>query len=478
MLCALVALGAFASSALAARVIVLGAHGRVVVRNDRFLPAVTVTPTPPSAEVAAAHRKRKRRPVGPTVHSDLTRFARTHAITSAEYLSYSSTLGAAITSKNRLRGTRQAELAAVLANMHAMAVSKELTPSRLPALFETLARNRQWWTTGPLLGSGARVEFAGSQLVWEYYPGQGIELQELGSFGKADGLYTAGRADYPQLQQLVSELMPLAADRGGGVAWEYYFSFDGGHPPWTSAMSQGTAIEALTRAYKAFDDSAYLSLAHQALAIFTVAPPAGVRIATSVGARYVQYTFAPSTSIINAFLQSLIGLYDYAKASGDAEALGLFTAGDAEAQAEVPNFDTGAWSLYQPGIEDTLSYHELVTGFLHQLCSRTKAAAYCTAATHFSAYLKTPPALRQLTLRARAKQGFSFAFHLSKYSHVGIVVLRGTQVVFETSAEFPYGTGSFSIPALSHKGTYTIHLAATDLAGNFNRIVGALTVSR
>jgi hypothetical protein len=477
-LCALVACGVFASSALAARVIVLSPNGQAGVRNDAFLPAITVTPVPPRAEVAAAHHKRKRRPPGPTVHSDLARFAQTHAITTSEYLSYSSTLGAAITSKNRLRGTRQAELAAVLANMHAMAVSKQLTPSRLPALFETLARNRQWWTTGPLLGSGQRVEFAGSQLVWEYYPGQGIELQELGSFGKADGLYTAGRAEYPQLQELLSELVPLAADRGGGIAWEYYFSFDGGRPPWTSAMSQGTAIEALTRAYKAFHDPSYLSVAHQALAIFTVAPPAGVKVATSLGARYLQYTFAPGTSIINAFLQSLIGLHDYAKTSGDAEALGLFRAGDAEAQAEVPHFDTGAWSLYQPGIEDTLSYHELVTGFLQQLCSKTKAAVYCTAATHFEAYLKTPPSLAQLTYRARKKHAFSFAFHLSKYSHVGIVVLRGTQVVFETSAEFPYGTQSFSIPPLSRKGTYTIHLAATDLAGNFNRIIGTLTVSR
>ena len=86
---------------------------------------------------------------------------------------------------------------------------------------------------------GQRVEFAGSQLVWEYYPGQGIELQELGSFGKADGLYTAGRLHYRRCEQLLAELIPLAAQRAGGLAWEYYFGFDGGRPPWTSAMSQG-----------------------------------------------------------------------------------------------------------------------------------------------------------------------------------------------------------------------------------------------
>jgi hypothetical protein len=329
-----------------------------------------------------------------------------------------------------------------------------------------------------LLGSGERVEFAGSQLVWEYYPGQGIELQELGSFGKADAMYKSGPADYPQLKQLLSELVPLAAQRAGGLTWEYYFSFDGGAPPWTSAMSQGTALEALTRAYKAFHDPSYLAVAHQALAVFTVAPPAGVRVSTPLGARYLQYSFAPGTSIINAFLQSLIGLHDYARASGDAEAQQLFEAGDAEAQSELPAFDTGAWSLYQPGIEDTLSYHELVTGFAHQLCSRTHAPVYCTTAQHFSAYLHTPPALTLLTNRARRKHAFSVVFSLSKVSHVGIVVLRGTTILFETSADFPYGQHAFAIPPLSHKGTYTIHLAATDLAGNFARIVGTLQVSK
>jgi hypothetical protein len=476
---ALCAFAASAPGALAARVIVLSPHGRATVRNDPFLPAASPTPRPivaPQASVARASKRRKR-PKQPTVHTDLRRFDRTHVITHAAFRDYSTILGQAIGSKNRLRGARQDELQAVLENMHEIAVQHTLTPARLPALFETLARNREWWATGPLLSSGERVEFKGSQLVWEYYPGQGIELQELGTFGKADGLYTGGPKDYPALQQLLSEVVPLASNRGGGLTWEYYFTFDGGRPPWTSAMSQGTAIEALTRAYEAFHNPGYLSLAHRALKIFTVAPPTGVRVSTSRGAQYLQYSFAPGTSIINAFLQSLIGLYDYAQASGDHEAQKLFAAGNAEAEAEVPHFDTGAWSLYQPGVEDDLSYHELVTGFLQQLCAKTGVAVYCKTASHFTAYLKTPPVLTQMTKRAHAKKPFSLAFRLSKISHVGVVVLnRHGQILFETSASFPYGIHSFAIPRLKRKGTYTIHLAATDLAGNFSRIIGSLTV--
>lgn len=44
-----------------------------------------------------------------------------------------------------------------------------------------------------------------------------------------------------------------------------------------------------------------------------------------------------------------------------------------------------------------MDYHVLVTGFLHGLCERTRAEAYCATARRFARYLKTPPALSLLT---------------------------------------------------------------------------------
>jgi hypothetical protein len=162
--------------------------------------------------------------------------------------------------------------------------------------------------------------------------------------------------------------------------------------------------------------------------------------------------------------------------SGDPLASQLFNAGNAEAKAEVPRYDTGAWSLYQPGSEDTLSYHQLVTGFLQQLCQRTGAQVYCVTAQHFVQYLHTPPALQQLTQTAPRGTSFALRYSLSKYSHVGIVITQGGTTVFATSAYFGYGTDDFSVPAL-RSGTYSVRLAATDLAGNFKRITGTLKVS-
>lgn len=490
----------FPTAATAAPVLVMGRGGHVTLRNDRFVAVQPPTPAPTAAAPIAAKARsarggiaratvHRKRPPERTVFSELSRLYRSHQISSADYHHYSASFGAALAAVKHLGGTRAAELESVVQNLHQMAVDREFIPSRLPALFLTLDRNRQWWTSGPIPYSGQLIEFQGSQLVWDYYPGQGVELQVLATFGRADGMYTAGPSQYPKMRELLSEMTPLAVQRGHGIAWEYYFHFDGGSPPWVSAMAEGTALEALTRASEAFGPasgtggvgagpsaSTYLHVAQRALGIFTVPPPAGVAEAAPHGARYLQYSFAPGVDIINAFLQSLIGLDDYARTSGSAEAHRLFTAGDAQARAELPSFDTGAWSLYQPGVEDTLDYHQLVTGFLDQLCSKTNASAYCTTAQHFHAYMTTPPSLRLLTTHSSPHVGSSVRFHLSKYSHVGIVVVRGHSTVFATSAYFSYGVDGFSVPPLA-PGTYTVRLAATDLPGNFNRIVGTLRVS-
>jgi hypothetical protein len=459
----------------AAPVLVMSASDHVTARQDPFVPAAEPTPAPAPATIAAKTKPRKPQK---TVRSELSRLLKAQAITSTQYGAYSASFNAALAAERHLSGTRATELEAVIQNLHTIAVAGKLTPGRLPVLFQTLDYNRQWWTTGPVPGANQYVEFAGSQLVWEYYPGQGIQLQVLASFGKADGLYTAGPAQYPQLEALLSQMIPLAVNRAGGLTWEYYFQFDGGKPPWISAMTQGTAIEALTRAYLASNDTSYLQLAHDALPIFTAPPPIGVRVPTPLGARYVQYSFTPGTSILNAFLQSLIGLYDYAQTSGDPLAQQLFAAGNAEAEAEVPQFDTGAWSLYQPGVEDTLSYHDLVTGFLQQLCQRLAAPVYCVTTQHFTTYLTTPPTLQLLTQTARKKEPVTINFQLSKYSRVGIVVVGpGGHTLFLTSGNFGYGTRAFAVPALKHKGTYTIRMSATDLAGNFNNIAGTIHVS-
>src|SRR6185437_5625236 len=65
------------------------------------------------------------------------------------------------------------------------------------------------------------------------------------------------------------------------------------------------------------------------------------------------YSYNPNELVINGFLQTLIGLWDYWHASGDTTARALFKAASPQAQYELPSYDTGAWSLCEPGQEDT-----------------------------------------------------------------------------------------------------------------------------
>ena len=484
LLLGLGALGTDVPVARAARVLVLERGGHVRAENDPFLAAAAGIPDPgrarglgETARVAAGPKGRRKRTPPVTVVSRLAQLARQGQITADEHQAYLGQFSTALRAEQRLHGTRRAELSAITENLHGMAVSGALTAPRLPVLFLTLQRNVQWWTTnGPPVTDG-RVEFYGDPLVWEYYPGQGLELQVLATFGKADGMFTAGPSQYGAMQALLAQMIPLAVPRAGGLAWEYYFRFDGGAPPWVSAMAQGTAIEALTRAFTATGNRAYLAEAHTALPLFQQPPPAGVAQQASSGTRFLQYSFAPGSDIINAFLQTLIGLYDYAQASSDPLAQQLYGSGNAQAQSELPRFDTGAWSLYQPGSEDTLSYHQLVTGFLQQLCTKTQAPVYCHTASDFQADLTTPPSVAQITARVTAGRPMALRFSLDKVSRVGIVVVNGAgSTVLATSAQFPHGVDAFTLPGLT-KGAYSVRLAATDLAGNFDRSSGTLTVN-
>jgi D-glucuronyl C5-epimerase C-terminus len=307
----------------------------------------------------------------PSVSSALASLKRSGAITATQYTQYYGVYVAAKNSLAKLSGTRRTELGAVMSNVQAMAAGGYFIASRLPVIFLTLERNRRWWTTEPLLASGTRISFPGSKIVWEYYGGQGIEIQWLGTFGEANGYYLSGHEN-ENLRQLLSEVLPLATKRAGGIAWEYMFQFDGGKPPWTSGLSQGTALQVLARSWSRFKEPLLLSSAQQALGIFETPPSTGVQVKTPAGSEYAEYTYAPSDRILNGFIQAVVGIYDYTQITKDPLGLKLFEEGDAEARAETPHYDTGAWSQYDQFSESNLNYHELLTEFLQHLCERTR----------------------------------------------------------------------------------------------------------
>jgi hypothetical protein len=450
--------------------------GHVHAHVDRAIPASAELPPPPPGAVAAAttSAKKKRAPER-TVRGELARLLAHHEIGAATAKQYRAEFDAAIRTAKRLRGTRRSELQGVISILHGIAARGQLTASRLPQLFLMLDRNRQWWSTGHLLSYGQRVEFSDSELVWEEYPGEGIQLQVLGTFGKANGLWMA--KDDAKLRALLDEMIPLAVHRGKALAWEYDFAFGGGVPPWTSGMSQATGIQALARASQRLNEPQYLAAAQQALPLFETAAPLGVRLKTKRGSRYLIYSFAPGQIVVNAFVQTLVGLYDEGLIGNDPLARRLFRAGDRQARLDVPAVDTGAWSLYQlGGAESDLGYHQLLQGFLANLCQRTQTDVYCTTAQHFAEDLKAPPATTLLTTRVGAERSILVRFRLSKVSRVGMTIRRGETTVLSTSASVSRGVHSYAWKVPATPGSYDVTLSATDLAGNSGRSSGTIDV--
>jgi D-glucuronyl C5-epimerase C-terminus len=366
-----------------------------------------------------------------------------------------------------------------VATVEDIAARRQLTPSRLGPLWLTMERNLEWWREGPLLPSGRRVEFEGSELVWQYYPGSGLQLQMLGNFGKLNGLW--GGRENDRLAFMLDELLALAAERAGGVAWEYYFSFGGGRPPWVSGLAQGTAVQALARSANRLRRQAdVLPIAQRALTIFDAPTPQGVRVPAEQGNHYAIYSFAPDLRVLNGFIQSLVGLYDYARLSGDARGTALFEAAEPQARAEVPLYDTGAWSLYSRGSssrESSLSYHDLLQGFLENLCERTDREVYCTTAENFVAYKSQPPAIEVTPRRLRGGKPGRVAFELSKISNVTLKITRGSKVVESRPfGTVGYGKRTFGWDVPRRRGDYTVQLDVRDLAGNAASAQAVVTV--
>ena len=179
-------------------------HGTATLRDDPALPPDTlVVPPPPGERPCAATATSA---AGPTVRGTLARVERAGAITPEQHDAWLATYQRARATASRMRSGRSGELRAVVAGVESLARRKRLTATRMPAAFLQLQRNAEFWPTrsfpqapqpvrkpcsgGAGLG-GARVTFEGDPVVFQWYPGQGLQIQPLANFGKANALWRA-----------------------------------------------------------------------------------------------------------------------------------------------------------------------------------------------------------------------------------------------------------------------------------------------
>ncbi len=398
-------------------------------------------------------------------------------------------------------GRNRTELSSVIATLERIAARNKLTSGRMPALFLQLRRNREFWAGGPHFPptyvsagpcrkahrtgpAGARITFRRSQLVYEYYPGQGLEIQPLGSAGKANGLWKPCAAHRRSchrraLRTLLDELVAIRSSRGGFPTWEYWFYFSGGKPPWTSGMADATAIQALARGSRYLHVKRYMRVARSALKVFDRLAPLGVRVRGlgHASARYLLYSFS-GERVLNAFAQTLNGLYEFSVLGHDRHARRLFREGDRSMRHEIHHYDTGSWTRYDfDGPEASLEYHRITAGFFRHLCDLSRIHFYCHYARRFEGYLGTPPRIRYTGPRTlSAHKRVSLSFKLNKGSCVTATITNSKgHRVFRRQRRLRRGRRTFHWRPRS-PGRFRLTLEALDSRLNFGSRRVTLTV--
>jgi hypothetical protein len=376
---------------------------------------------------------------------------------------YRAEIARAVSALGNLGGARYTNLAGVL---HDVALQwRAYSASRALLLFSMLAENTTWF--GNRAAPAGRKDIADDEgIVYRFFPGHGFQFHPLANAGALNSAAVAKDADRAGL--LANALLERAtAGTGGRLLWEYEFPFGGGKPPWTSGMAQAVMAQALARTAALTGDPADVETARGA---FRAIPGALVRQLPS-GPWIRLYSF-DSAAVLNAQLQSAISVGDYAAATGDADAAALAFGLQSSAEALLPRFDTGFWSLYAlGGGESPLEYHVYVVSLLKKLAQRNPAdPAWADAAARFQLYTTQPPVIRAGAappkVYPRPADGYRdvarIPFSLSKISRV--TISAGGR-----STTLTLGRGNHVLswsPGSLRPGSYPARLTAVDLAKN------------
>ena len=274
----------------------------------------------------------------------------------------------------------------------------------MPALFLQLRRNTEFWAQEPQIGLGERVSFGDDPLLLPALRGlrppdpaarqlrQGERplerVQGAPARLQAEAAPRAARVDAAR------GLVARRARRRGSTGSRSAAATRRGRAAWR----RRPACRRCARGAVFFGEPRFMIAARKALPLFRKPPPAGVRVPSSGGYHYVLYSFAPGLRVLNAFLQAVTGLHDYAELSRRRRArAGSSARATAPPGARLPRYDTGRWSYYALPNKNlsTMDYHVLVTGFLENLCERTEGARLLPHGAALHALLEARAAARR-----------------------------------------------------------------------------------
>jgi hypothetical protein len=382
-------------------------------------------------------------------------------LTPAEADRYRAVLRRVSFAAGRLHGERRAALLGALRDVAQL--WRAYTRPRALTLFTMLDENVRYLASHAVPDDGTDV-VGRDGAVYRFFNGHGLVFHPLANVALLNAKLAAG--DDAGAEQLAEALLARGVPRGSVLRFEYDFPFGGGRAPWVSGMAQAVAAQALARASEQLGNPA---LDDAAAAAFRAIPGRLVQQLPS-GPWIKLYSFSDDP-VLNAQLQAIVSLEDYAQISGDARATALATKLEEAATALLPRFDTGYWSLYSlAGGESSLAYHQYVITLLRKLAKRTADPAFRETADRFKEYETQPPVLRAgrstPVVYPEPADGFrdvaSLGFWLSKRS---LVTLRTGK--HRETLDLGHGFHTLSwAPGIATPGLYRPRLTAVDLAGN------------
>jgi hypothetical protein len=344
------------------------------------------------------------------------------------------------------------------ANLHQVAqVSGKLTSARASAVLGQLAVNNKYFAKhGPPTRETDIADADG--VVYRYVSGSGFEFHPLANFGALNARIAGGTP-------AAAERLALAlAERGvnepgGGLGWEYYFNYAGGRAPWLSGMAQAVAAQAFAKTAGFVEADSTRLMATARAAFRTI--PGRLTLKRAAGPWIRLYGFNKLV-VLNAQLQSVISIRDYASANADGAAAALAIAMERAAATDLHRFDTGYWTYYSlAGTPSPVDYQRFVVQLLRKLDSADSRLS--SAATRFSAYSKQPPAFKLV-----GGGPGTVHFWLSKPASVEMRSAAGSTKRLALHGGW-YDLG-WKLPGKA--GAYSVSVKARDWAGNSSSFTG------
>lgn len=192
-----------------------------------------------------------------------------------------------------------------------------------------------------------------------------------------------------QARWLLAHELHLTDDASG---WPIPFPSHAYHAsqPWLSALTQGTVISVLVRAYQLTSEGAFLRTVRRAVRTFEldildggVNAPIGDN-----GVFFEEVAVYPAAHILSGYMLALFGLYDYVALTEDSNVEALIERSVSTLHTLLDAFDTGYWTRY-----DLLHKH-LAPWFYHSLhvtllevLTRYSGCEHCVAlVAHWGGY--------------------------------------------------------------------------------------------